>query len=231
MWIWYCALERRNLSGSSPPRTGTDQHTDHQELPTAPPRGRSSTHWSARLHAAGLNVCAWQYVYGDHPVFEARSGPAVNDGADCLMIDAESRIRRQVRRCADLHNGAAQADRAELPVALAGFPYIDYHPGVSIFVVPRAGRRPVQHSADVLDGHRYERRRRVRPYLRVQPACTSAPIFPLGQVYNNPPPGQIIRFRQLSRDVRLRRRELVGLAGGQPAGWARRLGAPATSPG
>ena len=43
------------------------------------------------LHASGLHVCAWQYVYGNHPRQEANVGAtAVNDGADCLIIDAES---------------------------------------------------------------------------------------------------------------------------------------------
>ena len=43
------------------------------------------------LHANGLRVCAWQYVYGAHPTYEAQVGAAaVADGADCLVIDAES---------------------------------------------------------------------------------------------------------------------------------------------
>ncbi len=44
----------------------------------------------AELHAARLHVCAWQYVYGAHPILEAEAGAAaVADGADCLVIDAE----------------------------------------------------------------------------------------------------------------------------------------------
>ena len=43
------------------------------------------------LHAGGLQVCAWQYVYGNHPIAEAYLGAeAVQDGADCLIIDAET---------------------------------------------------------------------------------------------------------------------------------------------
>ena len=42
------------------------------------------------LHANGLRVCAWQYVYGTHPLLEAGvGGAAVRSGADCLAIDAE----------------------------------------------------------------------------------------------------------------------------------------------
>ncbi|MGZ6623514.1 MAG: hypothetical protein ACXVHD_28320, partial [Solirubrobacteraceae bacterium] len=43
------------------------------------------------LHAHGLRVCAWQYVYGNRPITEAYVGAAaVKDGANCLVIDAES---------------------------------------------------------------------------------------------------------------------------------------------
>jgi hypothetical protein len=43
------------------------------------------------LHAGGLKVCAWQYVYGASPAREADLGAeAVRDGADCLVIDAEA---------------------------------------------------------------------------------------------------------------------------------------------
>ena len=56
-------------------------------------------------------------------------------------------------------------------------------------------------------------------------------IDPLGQVYENPPLGQLIRFRQLSRTYGARRRVVVGLAAGNaaPPGRASRS-APATSP-
>ena len=44
------------------------------------------------LHAYGLHVCAWQFVYGADPLGEAAQGAsAVAAGADCLVIDAESR--------------------------------------------------------------------------------------------------------------------------------------------
>ena len=32
--------------------------------------------WSSALHRSGLRVCAWQYVYGDHPITEAYVGAA-----------------------------------------------------------------------------------------------------------------------------------------------------------
>ena len=42
------------------------------------------------LHQSGLDFCASQFVYGDHPAAEARVGAiSVERGADCLVIDAE----------------------------------------------------------------------------------------------------------------------------------------------
>ncbi len=66
-----------------------------------------------RLHRGGLDVCAWQFVYGNHPVGEAKVGAAsVRRGADCLVIDAEGDYegRYAVRR--PLHPGAAPARSA-----------------------------------------------------------------------------------------------------------------------
>jgi len=59
--------------------------------------GDGGTVWSqfdkalvGALHKGGLDVCAWQFVYGDSPVAEAKVGAtAVRRGADCLVIDAE----------------------------------------------------------------------------------------------------------------------------------------------
>ena len=69
--------------------------------PTAPPTaGRSSPPSSSpALHANGLRACAWQFVYGNDPAGEAALGvDAIAAGADCLVIDAESRVRGQVRQ-------------------------------------------------------------------------------------------------------------------------------------
>ncbi len=54
-------------------------------------------------------------------------------------------------------------------------------------------------------------------------------IDPLGQVYQNPPMGQIIRFRQLSRTYGAAGRQLVELAAGEHDGVeGRSRSAPAT---
>ena len=151
------------------------------------------------LHRGGLRVCAWQYVYGNHPVTEAYKGAeAVKDGADCLVIDAETQYEGKyiaaqtyIKRLRDLIG-------PRFPVALASFPYVDFHPGFpySVFLgpggaqynVPQMYWKDIGTSVDNVFAHTY-----------VYNTIYRRPIYPLGQVYNRPPAPQIFRFRQLSR--------------------------------
>jgi hypothetical protein len=152
----------------------------------------------AELHAAHLKVCAWQYIYGNHPGVEANLGAdAVKDGADCLILDAESAYQgRYVAAQAFVHDLRKQIS-ARYPVALAGFPYVDYHPGFpySVFLgpggaqydVPQMYWRDIGVSPAAVFAHTYAFN---LPYDR--------PIYPLGQVYGNPPMRQVEQFRRLA---------------------------------
>jgi Putative peptidoglycan binding domain len=151
------------------------------------------------LHASGLRVCAWQYVYGDHPVTEAYVGAAaVRDGADCLVIDAESQYEGRYVAAQTYMTRLRKLIGARFPVALAGFPYVDFHPGFpySVFLGPGGAQfnTPQMYWADIgttvdaVYSHTYEFN---RIYER--------PIDPLGQAFDHPRAGQIERFRQMSR--------------------------------
>jgi hypothetical protein len=153
----------------------------------------------SRLHANGLRVCAWQYVYGIHPVAEARLGAAaVHDGADCLLIDAESQYEGKYISAQTYVTKLRSLIGGGFPVALAGFPYVDFHPAFpySVFLgpggaqynVPQMYWKDIGVTVDTVYAHTYLFN---RIYQR--------PISPLGQVYSNPPARQILRFRQLSR--------------------------------
>jgi hypothetical protein len=151
------------------------------------------------FHRAGLKVCAWQYVYGIHPVNEAYKGAeAVRDGADCLLIDAEAQYEGRyvaaqtyIRRLRDLIG-------RRFPVALASFPYVDFHPAFpySVFLGPGGAQynmpqmywKDIGVSVDGVFAHTYIYN---MPYRRK--------IFPLCQVSSSPPGHQIFRFRQISR--------------------------------
>jgi Putative peptidoglycan binding domain len=147
------------------------------------------------LHANGLRVCAWQYVYGDHPIWEADLGAqAVRDGADCLVIDAEVEYDGRYEQAQAYLRQLRKLIGYRFPVALAGLPYVDYHPAFpySVFLGPGGAQYNMPQmywytigtSVDDVYAHTYLFN---RPYDR--------PIFPLGQVYSSPPANQIERFR------------------------------------
>jgi hypothetical protein len=151
------------------------------------------------LHANGIHVCAWQYVYGSEPVAEAQVGAAaVSDGADCLLIDAEAEYEGKYVAAQTYIKTLRQLIGASFPVALAGFPYIDYHPAFpySVFLGPGGAQYNVPQmywfdigtTVDDVYSHTYSYN---RLYQR--------PLSPLGQIYNAPPAADIRRFRQLSR--------------------------------
>jgi hypothetical protein len=152
------------------------------------------------LHANHLRVCAWQYVYGNNPAAEARVGAAAaHDGADCLVIDAEAEYQGKYVQAQTYISDLRSLIGADFPVALAGFPYIDYHPSFpySVFLGPGGAQynmpqmywKDIGTTTDGVFAHTYA-------YNRIY----GRPIAPLGQVYNSPPGHQITRFRQLSRE-------------------------------
>lgn len=200
MWIWYVSRS----SGGSLSSILFMAH--HYGLSTVMIKsGDGSSMWSqfspslvSTLHANGLRVCAWQYVYGNHPITEASVGAqAVHNGADCLIIDAEGEYQGKYVAAQSYITRLRQLIGASFPVALAGFPYIDYHPGFpySVFLGPGGAQynspqmywKDIGASVNAVYDHTYA-------YNRVY----EREIDPLGQV-GSPPMGQIIRFRQLSR--------------------------------
>jgi hypothetical protein len=152
----------------------------------------------ATLKAAGVHVCAWQYVYGDDPRGEAAVGAqAVAAGADCLVIDAESEYEGRYAQARTYISELRAAIGPAYPVGLAGFPYVDYHPafpysvflgpGGAQFDLPQMYWRDIGTTVDQVYAHTW-------PLNRVY----QRPIFPLGQLYNDPPPAEIARFRTLA---------------------------------
>jgi hypothetical protein len=150
------------------------------------------------LKRSGLRVCGWQYVYGDRPLAEAYvSARARRAGADCFVIDAESEYEgRYVAADQYVRKLRALVGRS-YPIALAGFPYVDFHPSFpySVFLAPGAAQfnqpqmywRTIGTTVDANFAHTYT-------YNRVYKRS----IFPLGQTYDRAPPAQIRRFRQVA---------------------------------
>jgi hypothetical protein len=200
MWIWY-------LSRSSHGNLGAIAAKAHSRgIETVLIKSGDGTHYwgqftssvASGLHARGLNVCAWQFLYGRKPAKEARVGAAaVARGADCLVMDVEGQYEGRYSQASTYMSMLRSMIGADFPVALASFPYVDYHPALpfSVFLgpggaqynVPQLYWKEIGTTVDTGYTHTWVWN---RIYKRQ--------IDPLGQVYNNPKAGQIRRFRALA---------------------------------
>jgi hypothetical protein len=199
MWIWYV---NRSSGGTV---AAIARQADTAGVDTVYVKSADdSSQWKqftpslvAALHARGLRVCGWQFVYGVHPKREAVAGAsAARDGADCLVIDAESSYEgRYAAASIYMRRLRAKVGR-RYPLALTSFPYVDYHPGepYSVFLGPGAATTNLPqiywHTIGTSPGvglaHTYK-------YNRVYKRS----IRPLGQTYDNPPLLEIHTFRRL----------------------------------
>jgi Putative peptidoglycan binding domain len=201
MWIWY-------LSKSSHGKLGAIAKKAHGHgIDTVLIKsGDGTTYWGqfssgvvSGLHSRGLNVCAWQFIYGRKPGREARVGAAaVARGADCLVLDVEGQYEGKYPQASYFMSTLRSQIGGDYPIGLASFPYVDYHPALpySVFLgpggaqynVPQLYWKDIGTTVDTGYIHTWVWN---RIYQR--------PIDPLGQVYNNPKPGQIKRFRALTQ--------------------------------
>jgi hypothetical protein len=210
MWIWY--VERSN-GGSIPAIVAQAKRAGIGTVYVKAGDGGSAwgqftTGLVRALHRGGLDVCAWQYVYGDSPVAEARVGAAaVARGADCLVIDAESEYEGKYA-AADLYVRTVRAAIGDaFPLSLAGYPYVDYHPafpysvffgpGGATYNQPQMYWKAIQTSVRSVYEHTYL-------YNRLW----GHPVYPVGQTYEGPGNGPLKLFRRFAASY-----------GGLPPSW------------
>ncbi|HEY3828590.1 MAG TPA: peptidoglycan-binding domain-containing protein [Solirubrobacteraceae bacterium] len=201
MWIWYISAS----DGGNVAAIVAQAHAAGVTTLFVKSSDGSSNYWSqfspqlvAELHANGLKVCAWQYVYGTNPTGEANLGAqAVASGADCLVIDAEAEYEG--------HYAAAQqyiaALRAKIgpsyPLGLASFPYVSYHPSFpySVFLGPGGAQfnAPQMYWHDIGTSVA-----QVFVTTFEQNLIYGRPILPLGQTYGGVSSSEIVGFRSLA---------------------------------
>lgn len=210
MWIWYVSASD---GGSVPHIVAQAKRAGIGTVYIK--EGDGSSTWSQfsaslvqALHKGGLDVCAWQFVYGDNPLAEARVGAAaVSKGADCLVIDAEGDYEGKYA-AADRYIQALRARiGADFPLSLAGFPYVDYHPsfpysvffgpGGATYNQPQMYWKAIGTSVRTVYEHTYLFNR-----------LWGHPIYPLGQTYEGPGRADLIRFRRFAQSF-----------GAQPPSW------------
>ncbi|HWX74699.1 MAG TPA: peptidoglycan-binding domain-containing protein [Solirubrobacteraceae bacterium] len=223
MWIWYVSQSNGGEVASIVARA----HQAGVSTLYVKSSDGASNYWSqfspqlvAELHANGLKVCAWQYVYGASPAGEASLGArAVANGADCLVIDAEAEYEG--------HYAAAQTYIADLrakvgpayPVGLASFPYVSYHPSFpySVFLAPGGAQynapqmywKAIGVSVDTVYANTYIAN---RIYAR--------PLFPLGQTYEGVSSADLVRFREEAVDYGAAGVSFWDWQETSPRGWA-----------
>ncbi len=149
------------------------------------------------LHANGLRACAWQFVYGNDPVAEASLGAdAIADGADCLVIDAESQYEGKYAAAQQYVAALRATVGPAYPIGLTSFPYVDYHSRLpySVFLAPGAAQAnlPQVYWKDI--GGTVDA---VSARTLAQNRIYGTAIAPLGQTYGNAAPADIARFRSL----------------------------------
>ncbi len=203
MWIWYVSKS----SGGSVPAIVAEAHAAGVTTVFVKSSDGSSNYWSqfspqlvAELHANGLKVCAWQYVYGSDPAGEAALGAeAVTNGADCLVIDAEAQYEGKYAAAQTYIEDLRAKIGPTYPLALASFPYVNYHtsfpysvflgPGGAQFNAPQMYWKDIGTSVDTVYANTYIWN---RIYQRT--------IFPLGQTYGGVSAADLLRFREEAVD-------------------------------
>jgi Putative peptidoglycan binding domain len=200
MWIWITSRS----SGGSPAAIGA--RARRYGVRAVYVKSSDGTNmWSqfnrsyvAALKAQGLKVCGWQYVYGRAPETEAKLGAtAVQRGADCLIIDAESEYEGRYSQAYRYIRALRARIGSSYPVGVAPFPYVDYHlgfpysvflgPGGAQYDLPQMYWKAIGTTVDAVYSHTYV-------YHRLY----GRRIYPLGQLYENPSPSSIARFRTLA---------------------------------
>ena len=203
MWIWYVSASDHGSVASIVEQA----HAAGVTTLFIKSSDGSSNYWSqfspqlvAELHAAGLRVCAWQYVYGSDPAGEAEMGAeAVADGAECLVIDAESEYEGRYAAAQAYISDLRAKIGAEYPLGLASFPYDWDHasfpysvflgPGGAQYNAPQMYWHDIGQSVDTVYANTWIAN---RIYQR--------PIFPLGQTYGGVSSAELLRFREEAVD-------------------------------
>jgi peptidoglycan hydrolase-like protein with peptidoglycan-binding domain len=203
MWIWYVSKS----DGGSVAAIAAQAHAAGVSTLFIKSSDGSTNYWSqfspqlvAELHANGLKVCGWQYVYGSEPVGEAALGAeAVADGAECLVIDAESEYEGHYAAAQTYIDDLRAKIGPEYPLGLASFPYVFDHPSFpySVFLGPGGAQynapqmywKDIGQSVDTVYANTYIANR-----------IYGRPIFPLGQTYGGVSATELLRFREEAVD-------------------------------
>jgi Putative peptidoglycan binding domain len=200
MWIWYV----NKSSGGTPDGIAAKAARNHVRTVYIK-SADGAARWTQfnrplvnALHARGLKVCAWQFVYGVKPKTEAdRAAEAARAGADCTVIDAEGRYEGKYVSAQTYMKRLRSRVGPNYEVALTSFPYVHYHPGFpySVFLGPGGAQDNLPQMYWKTIGVSVDS---IYKTTWTDNKVYGRPIYPLGQTYSNPSASDVRRFRQLS---------------------------------
>lgn len=151
-----------------------------------------------KLHAGGLNVCAWQFIYGIDPAREAAGAiESIRAGADCFVINAEEQYSGRYAE-AQQYLAAVRGAREvgnDYPIGFTSYGRPLSHPNMplSVFLGPRGGAQVAMPQVYWRDfGVPAEQAsREVATYWRIY----GRPIVPMGQTDHAASADDIAQFR------------------------------------
>jgi len=197
MWIWYVAKsEGGNLDAMALRAKAAGVSTVFvKSADRGTPWQQFSPQLIADLHARGLRVCAWQFVYGEDPLAEAAAAVAsIAAGADCFVVDAETAYEGRYASAQRYMRALRTAVGPSYPIGFTSFPYVDYHPRLpySVFLGPGGAQanmpqvywKAIGASVDAVSAKTVANNR-----------IYGTPMAPLGQSYDAPTAADLRRFR------------------------------------
>lgn len=155
-----------------------------------------------RLHRADIQVCGWQYVYGDRPLAEARAAARAKQvGADCFVIDAESEYENNKRYQARVYlKELRRLVGKKYQLGFTSFPYTNLHSKMpyDIFLGPGGAQANLPQM--------YWKEIGITPRKVLYDTWNKnlalrRPVYPIGQAYQNPNPDDVRYFIRKLRSV------------------------------
>lgn len=151
-----------------------------------------------KFHAAGFNVCAWAYIYGNNPLPEAAvSAEAIQAGADCFVINAEAQYAGKYAQAQQYLAAlrAAPGVGNDYPIGFSSIGRLGTEPQVpvSVFLGPRGGAQvamPQVYWRD-FDTPVIEASRSIAAEWRIY----GRPIVPMGQTDKGATADDVLQFR------------------------------------
>jgi hypothetical protein len=146
------------------------------------------------LQDSGIHVCGWQYVYGKHPLREARAAASVKAaGADCFVIDAEKEYKHRHRQAAIYTKELRRLLGPSFEIGFSSFPYLRLHksmpyrtflgPGAATANLPQMYWKEIGVSPE-----------RILKDTYLDNLALGRPVYPIGQSWRSPPAKEIARF-------------------------------------